>query len=445
MSTLDPFPRAGAPVLPGRATEDTQQLGPPPAGTGDVTQPLEPPAFPPGDTQPPDPPPPAGPPGEIPASPGHRRRRWLWPAVAGAAVLAVLVPLAVYAIVEGGEEGGSHSALAPVEPAATEPAPTQPAPTEPAEGPSVPDGRIPIGELWNATLDIPAWPEDALAIGPSGHLTFTDGECPEPPNSGVGIWLSLPEDVAYGDVDGDGAQETVVNVWSHLGQGGSWQVLALDRDQEGAIITLGLVTVTTGPIKTIDDHIQVVDGAIQVSVGDYLACCGDDATINQWQTRTYAWQSGRFAQVAGPSEFHNPRITDLSVSAEDLVLAAPVGGVRHGTLRLSVTVDEPVVPHHLSPHFWYPAGLEREGATWTGTPVDTGEGGVEVLVEVDPPGSVGATRTYTFGFSAAADADLGDDPTVWVYVNGQTADDESFGEYEPSRDDNSVSVPITVE
>jgi hypothetical protein len=441
MNTVDPFPRAGAPVLPGRATEDTQPLGPPPTGAGDDTQPLEPPAFPPGDTQPPDPPPPAGPPGETPASPEHRHRRWLWPLITGAAVLAVLVPLTVYAIVEGDEEGGS--ALAPVEPAATEPAPTQPAPTGPAPPPAVPDGRIPIEELWNATLDIPAWPEDATYIGPSGMVPFTDGESEVLPNSQ--LQLSLPEEVAYGDVDGDGAQETVLNVWSHGGQGGSWQVLALDRNQDGDIITLGRVTATTGPIKIVDDHIRVVGGEIQVRVGDYLACCGDDPTLTQWQTRTYAWQSGQFGQVAGPTEFHNPRITDLSLSAGDLVLAAPVDGVRHGTLRLSVTVEEPVVPHHLSLHFWFPAGLEREGATWTGTPVDTGEGGVEVLVEVEPPGSVGATRTYTFGFSAVADTDLGDDPTVWVYVNGQTADDKSFGEYELPQDDNSVSVPITVE
>jgi hypothetical protein len=406
MSTSESTWRGSAPVLPDRAAEDTQPLEPPPAG----------------------------PPGGIPAAPGHRRCRWLWPLVAASAVLIVLVPLLVYAMVEGGQE----TAPTP-NPPASERAPTGP-PT-----PAVPDGRIPIDELWNATLDIPAWPIDALAIGPSGPVRFTSGTSAPLPNSGNR--LSLPEDVAYGDVDGDGAQETVVNVHSYRDEGGSWQVVAFDRDRDGAIITLGQVTATTGPVEMIRDHVRVVDGSVQVEVGDYLPRRGDDPAITQWQTRFYGWRSGRFGQVAGPTEFPaNPRLTDLALSVEDLVLAAPVDGVRHGTLRVRVTVDRPSVPHRVRLHFGLPTALEREGSAWAGSQVvGSTEDTVSVRVEVAPPASIGASRTYTFGVTLAAGATLGEDPSLTLAVSGVTAHGRQLIEYEPGRDDHYVAVPITVE
>jgi hypothetical protein len=412
MSTPESAYRDSAPLVPDHATRETQLLGPPP---------------------------PEGPPGEIPEAPGHRHRRWLWPLIAGAAALLVLTPLLVYAIMERGSEDTPGTAPAPTPPATAQPSPTQPAPTAP------PDGRIPITELWNSTLDIPAWPVDAADFGQSGPVRFTDGQSPPLPPDMVRLYL--PEDVGYGDVDGDGAQETVVNVRAAAGEGGSWQVVAFDRDQDGAIITLGQVTATTGPVTMISDHVRVVDGRVEVRVGDYLTCCGDDPTITQWQTRTYAWQSGRFGQVAGPTEFPaNPRITDLSLSVEGLTLAAPVEGVRHGTLRVTVTVDRPTVPHRVGMHIWLPAGLEREGTTWQGTRVESRDEETTLLyARVLAPGSVGATRTYSFGVAGAADANLGEHPHVNVSAFGLTADDEVFGEYEAWRDDNDESVPITVE
>jgi hypothetical protein len=411
MSTPESTRHGSAPVLPDHAAEDTQRLGPPP---------------------------PTGPPGEVPEVPGHRHRRWLWPLIAGAAALLVLTPLLVYAIMERGSEDGPGAAPAPSPPATAEPSPTQPAPAAP------PDGRIPILELWNSTLDIPDWPADAVNIGASGPVRFADGRSgPLPPDM---VQLYLPEDVGYGDLDGDGAQETVVNVRAAAGEGGSWQVVAFDRDQDGAIITVGQVIATTGPIKMVSDHVRVVGGRVQVQVGDYLTCCGDDPSITHWQTRIYAWQSGRFGQVAGPTEFHNPRITDLSVAVEDLVLAAPVDGVRHGTLRMTVTVDRPALPHRVGLHIWLPAGVEREGTAWRGSRVESRDEEFTLLyVRVSAPGSVGTTRTYSFGLACAADADLGEDPHVNVSAFGLTADDEIFGEHEPWRDDNYVSVPITVE
>jgi hypothetical protein len=196
--------------------EDTLPLGPPPSGA------------PPGDLG-----------GDL-GEPDHRRRRWIWLVVAAAAVLALVVQLLTYAIVSG-SDGGPAAAPSPAAPAPTEPVPSpSPAPT------AVPDGRIPLTVLSDATLHIPRWPSDAALAGPSGWVKFTDGV--SKPRPGTDIPVRLTGEPAYGDIDRDGAQETVITVLAGY-EGGSWQVLALDRAASGRIVTLGRVVATTGQIK----------------------------------------------------------------------------------------------------------------------------------------------------------------------------------------------------
>jgi hypothetical protein len=364
---------------------------------------------------------------------GHRRRLWLVVA-AGAAVLLV-VPLLAYAIIRSGGDdqpagpGPGHPALTgPAAPSAT------PAPT--GQSAPVPDGRIPMSVLRNATIFIPAWPSDAWVSGPSGWVSFTDGRT-EAPANGAPLRLAA---VAYGDVDRDGAQETVVNV--HAGyEGGSWQLLALDRTPKGQIRTMGRVVATTGQVRMIGDDFAVTPvGLVQVKLADFVICCGEDRTVPQWQTRMYAWRSGRFVQVAGPGTFPpNPRVTGLSVSAPTLVLGPPVAGVRHGSLRVTVTVRKPVAPHHVALTFQLPDDLLREGDGWTGERVERMDNGT-VWVHLDnmPSPALGTSRTYAFNLGRAADASGGD--LLGIVVEGRTATNANVADENP--EDNVATIQI---
>ncbi|GAA4462238.1 hypothetical protein [Phytohabitans houttuyneae] len=257
-----------------------------------------------------------------------------------------------------------------------------------------PDGRIPMSVLRNATIFVPPWP----AGGPSGWLTFNDGLFVEPHIGDVRVTA-----VAYGDVDRDGAQETVVNV--HGGYTyGSWQLLALDRTSAGKIRTIGPVVATTGQVKRISDSFTVTPaGLVKANLADFLVRADEDQTIPQWQTRVYGWRSSRFVQVAGPRSFPpNPRVTELSVTASALVLGQAESGLRHGTLRVTVTVNKPVAPHHVALTFDMAPSLLREGNGWTSARVEEeGHGWLQVHLDNLPSPTLGKSQTFTFGFARA--------------------------------------------
>ncbi|GAA4473937.1 hypothetical protein GCM10023170_095800 [Phytohabitans houttuyneae] len=412
MSTPDVVDRGRAPVPPAWDEADTLPLGPPPAGGPPETG--------------------GGHPGDSGGGHGHRRRLWL--TVAAVAAVVLLVPLLAYAIARTGGEDDQPAAPRPTQPAPTEPAVPSPttAPTEPPA--AVPDGRIPMSVLRNATVFIPAWPSDAFVIGPSGWVRFTNGQ--NTPANGDPLHLT---EAAYGDVDHDGAQETVVSVFAGY-EGGSWQLLALDRDANGKIMTIGRVVATTGQIKRIGDFSVTQAGYVRVRVADFLVCCGEDGTLPQWQTRSYAWRSGKFVLVAGPSTFPpNPRVTDLAVSAAALVLGPAVDGVRHGTLRVTVTVRKVVRPDHVALMFQMPADLIREGDGWTGERVEPQGGGI-VWVHLDNmyAPAVGASRTYAFNLGRTGTASQ--EGSLAVTVAGRTDANKAMADVHA--DDNAVTVAI---
>lgn len=395
MTTSQEFARGVARVPPEPALEDTQELVPPPSSR---------------------------PGGELGQPPG--RRRWRGPVIAMAATIVVVAPLLGYAIYQaGGEPAATPSPSAP--PASTSPAP---------------DGRVSLAELRNATLFIPAWPSDANFIGPSGWVRFTGGESGTLP--GTGIRLYLPDSaVGYGDVDRDGAQETVVNIASG-NEGRSWQVLALDRDTEGKIVTIGPVVATTGPIQVIRDDVRVDgEGFARVQVGDFQVSAGEDPAVTQWQARVYALRGDRFTQVGGATSFpENPRVTELVVTADDVVLGPPVRGMRHGTLRVVVAATGRAAPDHLVFMMNLPADLVREGPAWAEAEVERVDAdSVRVyLRDVRPAPVPGGSRAYVFGLARAEDASGAD--TLQVFVSGLTAENLSMGENQP--DDNLVTVAI---
>ncbi|MFC5921877.1 hypothetical protein [Micromonospora vulcania] len=260
----------------------------------------------------------------------RRRRRRAALAVAAALVVAVVVPVA-------GQAGLRRD---PGPPATTTPAPSDSASPSPSPTPSVstappaPDGRIERTELLAATVDLPTWgdlPErpDGKACESRGIRLSGDPVSDDP---------NLLVEMGYGDVDRDGATETVVLVRCLLGTRGPAQVVAFDRDTVGRIVTLGRVAATADPTPEWLIGLEVrADGVTRVAMADRAPGPGWPLEQSQRQWRGYRWDGSRFKQTEGPSGFGpNPHAADLSVSSSNLALAREPGDSFAGTIEVRV-------------------------------------------------------------------------------------------------------------
>ena len=338
--------------------------------------------------------PPPGPPAK------HGRRWWIgW--VAGLIALAVAISLSLYFALRG--DAARPAAAGPsTSPSATTSAPAvnlpSAVPSATASGnasrpPSAtaiaaPDGRIAVDVLKNATLVIPPWPQGYLA---SGALKFTNGTYNDP--SGDGAKSITIVRIIYGDVDRDGATETVAAITGGLA--GSEQLLAFDRNYAGQLVTRGVVVSTIDPIRQFDmTNFSIASaGVVSVRVADYAGCCGDQ-TKPLWQWRSYGWNGNGFGQVGGPTAFPvNPQVTETALSTSDLVLVRAADGTRHGALKVTVRYRYGALPDHLMIVFNFSADLQREGA-WPPVGVWYGSPAVD-----EPCPAAGASATYTFAFS----------------------------------------------
>jgi hypothetical protein len=281
-------------------------------------------------------------------------------------------------------------------------------------GPPSPDGRISLAVLREATLDVPRWPADGVQC-PSGRLRFRDGAATVTPRT---VPDGRPPDgesltilsAAYGDVDRDGADETVA-VLGCLIEGGSKQLVAYDRNRDGGIVSRGRVTATTGEVRDIRDTSVRVDraGVVTARLADYQRCC-DDRTPQKWQTRGYALRAGGFTQVSGPARMpFNPRVTATRLNAGDLVLGPRAGGHRYGSVTVTITHRWGARPGHLTLRFSPPDGLRRSGTRWP--PVTTEADSFSVRVAAPQRGR---SVTYRFTFRQPAGASGGELPVELV-------------------------------
>jgi hypothetical protein len=328
-----------------------------------------------------------------PPEPAGSRQRWLYVLITVLTVLVLALPIAMYLLLRDGDEQAGPAA----------PAPTSAAPASPSAGPvptrpAVPDGRISLATLGNSTLDVPSWPADNVR-GESGRLHFQDGVVPlearptparKPPYGEQIVILA----VTYGDVDHDGADETIAELGCMI-EGGSKQLVAFDRDRSGRIITLGTVVATTGEIRDIrDGSARVTDGGtVTVQVGDYQGCCGDE-TPQKWQQRGYRLGSKGFGQSTGPTRMPaNPYITEITVTAGRLTLSPATDGYRYGSLDVTVRHVRSTRPDQVTLRFYSPTGLEPAGDGWPTINRDA----VSFAVDVDAPAAPGSV-TYTYAF-----------------------------------------------
>lgn len=270
----------------------------------------------------------------------HVARRRRTTRLVAAGVLAVAVLAAAPALASTWTDQDP-----PIPPAET-PTPTSPAPSgapsaspTPSASPSTPppDGQIGKTELGNAALELPAWPEYLKKHCPAGRVQFSDGGAQLAPNSELQIKIN---DVVHADLDRDGAKETAALIGCHGIEMGEARVLAFDRTAAGVIETLGLVTGQTGDIagmRGIRAKGTVVEVEVVDAAGDGIV---DGFAQSQW--RAYSWSGKGFVQSGGPTAFPpNPRVTDLSISGDDVRLVGDGADTASGTLRLTVSNQGP--------------------------------------------------------------------------------------------------------
>jgi hypothetical protein len=272
-----------------------------------------------------------------------RHRRTVRTAVAAtAAAVAIAVPAIGYAV--GGDHQRRPAPPAPPGPLVTPPADPSPGPTTSRQGTTspptsvrAPDGRISRDALTAAGVDLPAWDPSGSAC-PTRGVTFRADQS-------VAFTAFIVE-LAYSDVDGDGAVETTAIVGCRIGQAAVLQAVGFDRDRSGSIVTLGQVVSmsdTPGAVRTLFGLRAGADGRIGVQVGDAYPCCGIMPANVEHQWRWYAYDGRRFRQTGGPTAFTPvpKEYGSLKLTMTPVVLGPAEDGVRHAMITITVHNDGP--------------------------------------------------------------------------------------------------------
>ncbi|TNH23529.1 hypothetical protein FHG89_26910 [Micromonospora orduensis] len=331
---------------------------------------------------------------------GRGRRRL---AANTAAALALFGGSAVgYAAMNGPEHRPGPVDPTPsvsVAPTPSDPASPTPSPAATSGGPAstAPNGRFSRAQLLGATVTLPAWRAGPGCPTSAVRISGDDRE-------GVN-WLIALE---HGDVDGDGAVETVALVQCVLGTRGPMQVVAFDRDEEGKVVTLGRVVATTIDKPQWLFALDVVDdGTVRVQVGDIAPGGGWPGEWSQRQWRGYRWKDLAFAQVSGPTSFGpNPHSADLAVTATALVLGTADDGSRTGTTTVRIRNKGAAAVPRVELRLNLPSTVRPDVDGWapcTNEPQDTSQPVTCGLGRI----GAGAEVTLTLSFRAAEGAPVG--------------------------------------
>ncbi|MFG2058472.1 hypothetical protein ACGFI9_31050 [Micromonospora sp. NPDC048930] len=311
--------------------------------------------------------------------------------------LAVLLPAGAFMGTGRGQPDLAGTSTSPV-PSET---PASPTPSLSASATSVAtvpgstrsgsDRSITLAQLTGAPVAVPAWEWIGGAPGrcASGRVQLR-------PSGDVAAARVGVVTLVRSNLDDDPGLETAALL--RCGYGAE-QVVAFGRDDEGQIVTLGLVVATDRATPAIVRIARRSRGGVTVTVADTR-----DPEAQQRQERSYAWTGQRFTQVGGPRAFTPvTQPADLGLTVAEPV-AQPVSGACDGQLReVSVTFT---VRNHSS----YSSGqfyLEWRGGAflpngsydspyWLDTPGDpASDGGYRAL-----EGGESVQLTYSFKIDA---------------------------------------------
>ncbi|MET8039922.1 hypothetical protein ABZU25_03530 [Micromonospora sp. NPDC005215] len=367
----------------------------------------------------------------------RRRRRMAAVAAAAVAVVLVVAPVVANAALNNDDRNPPVPAesVTPTPPPPSAP-PTPPPPTgSPSSSiaPTAPDGRISRAQLLAARVDLPNWQpgemEGGCATAKVRLRTDTDD-----------TYVSELAEHAfrYGDLDGDGAVETIAVVSCRYGEASAKQVVAFDRDRDGRIVTLGRVFRTGEGLRDVLATEVDRSGSVEVRVADIQPCCGTPGYLQREQVRTYRWDGERFNQTDGPTAFgKDPRLTDLRMSMTHELVDVPGADTRRTlTTVFTVTnagpIDAPQVAFH-----GIEAG-ERKGGDWSRCDPNPS-------LQADNPTCllpgvpVGESRRYTF-VQLVPGTPRADAQTQRFFVFHCDAQDRWWPDLK--KDDNEVTSPI---
>lgn len=287
----------------------------------------------------------------------YRARRRQRNRIAGWTALGLVLVLAPGALIGGvalrngaapGAPGTPPATAGPSVSGAVSPSPTPsvvPVTTTPAtKGP---------GELANATLTLDwSWVWESSPEKPcrDGAVRFRNGTVG--PHPGIGGQQIL--DVAYMDINDDGADDVVARIECVFGEPSAKQIIAYEKAADGGFDLLGVVvrTVHAGGADRIADITAFAvtgDSGIRVRVADAQPCCGmpRSAAVQQW--RGYRWTGAEFRQDDGPTTFEADRsVADITVSVPTVQMTRISEARWEGTLTIKLTNRGPQLAEDVS-------------------------------------------------------------------------------------------------
>jgi hypothetical protein len=275
---------------------------------------------------------------------------------------------------------------------------------------------------------------------PTKHLTFVNGRTA---GDAIGLYFQI-DTVVYVDVKRDGRLETIAQI-ARVGQGRVMQVAAFTRDSSGAIVPFGQVVVarpnTEGAVQTIDG-LRAEGDQVGVRVGDQVPCCGVMPAEVQYQWRSYGWTGTAFQQTGGPTQFGpDVRFPDIVLGPATAKLGAPVDGVRHGTLTVTVSSRHSVAVTRMSLLIrMRDTGLTPQPPGWDGIVVRDPRFPVDLYGAVTPP-PLGGSVVLRFGISRPVGQDAA---AAAIRIQGWPQDKDGNQVKDAWSADNRLAVPVTV-
>ncbi|MBQ1021862.1 hypothetical protein KBX71_28840 [Micromonospora sp. D93] len=332
----------------------------------------------------------------------RRRRQARAVAVAVTAIALAVAPIVANAALrDDGSVPVPAQTGVPTTPPTSAPAPTPSTPLTPSTtrttSPAAPDGRISRAQLLGTPVTLPVW--RAGPGCPTSKVRIT-ADYREEAN-----WLLALD---HGDVDGDGAVETVALVQCVLGTRGPMQVVAFDRDEEGKVVTLGRVVATTIDKPQWLFALDVVDdGTVRVQVGDIAPGGGWSSEWSQRQWRGYRWKGEAFTQVSGPTTFGtNKHDVNLVVTSSDLALTTAPDGSRTGTVTVRIRNGATGPAAYVALRLGLPEAIRPDGDGWAACRNDPQTTREPVTCDLNRLEG-GKEVRLTLGFRVAADATVG--------------------------------------
>ena len=259
-----------------------------------------------------------------------------------------------------------HRTLAGTAPATVRPSPTTsnslvPSPVVLPAYVSPPGANL--GPVANATATLPSWGTSASGCA-TGKVRFANGQYSSNRSRPVINVLASVQ----ADVDGDGVMESIVQLSCGEGPEAGGQQIVAFRPASGGFQPIGRIVGTQDGIAMMDTMQVRAGGQIAVQVSAQYSDSGQQYVPSQW--RVYAWQSGRFRQVGGPTSFPtHPASAQLSVTVSNLVLASADGKHYTGSLSIVAKNTGDLAVEHVDIEIELPSDIALIGPGWTGCTV----------------------------------------------------------------------------